>query len=352
MIWAHRHTGDFDFLKPFCLCTQAEIEETQKWIDETGEFYLGKNTYPKVFMDIVHDLDYYRQHFDAARIAEPIKGQFLYYAELEREERGRMVVYGESDTAVCTFTGTKQGEEWVMSADFRGAVQQLTFYPRYQKEVVTSTLDMGMATTDFCTLNREDGEELAYASLVELGYGDYELVNTIITMTTDENAKTFANGYVYTFARSIGGIPTAFLGRFQPTMGVIYYDDIPQEYVSIYVNQYGVEQIDLLAHYDFGNASKNEELLPFEQIDEKAQQEIASEINYIANQHLTIKEISLKYIVVVNEGLYSYRPVWVYHITYPDGSAQRYTTDICIDAISGEITNHKIRFDFIFNVVD
>lgn len=174
---------------------------------------------------------------------------------------------------------------------------------------------------------KNDADDFIY----KLGYEDMALVRSANIQLND----TTLDGYLFVYTRNKNGVSSIDSKCYTQIDG---YDRAGyQEYIEIYVNEYGIMCAKLMNIYELGEImGESTPLLSFEQIDENAKEYIKAGIDN-EDYFYKINKVKFGYISVCYGNSYALIPAWVYQ--YYEDTFDDYYYEIAINAIDGGLIN-------------
>ncbi len=207
--------------------------------------------------------------------------------------------------------------------------------------------------TNLCEIDESEAQLVAEEFLAKLGIDDMILTETnglyweYYNDSNGKTVKTELDGYSFKYVRAIDGVPIS-------TKSILCVDnlmkdgvsiDIPMEEMNICIDSNGVV---LASWTDYmqatGETEKNVELLSFDEILEKANENVAAYYTTYPTQFNDVEfnDMELTYFLEATdeEGVYKYVPAWVLteYEVYKDYTMEDDPDQmVVIDATNGEV---------------
>lgn len=179
--------------------------------------------------------------------------------------------------------------------------------------------------------------------IYKLGYEDMTLARTADIQLTDNTL----DGYLLVYVRNKDGVPVIDSKSCTYVEG---YDRAGyQEYIEVYVNEYGVMRARLMNMYEIEETmSDDTSLLSFDRIDENAKSYIKAYIDS-GDYYYKINKVRFGYVSVCYGNSYALIPAWVYQ--YYEASFDEYDYEFAINAIDGSLIDMNYA-EYTFYYID
>lgn len=319
--------GSYEIVKPYdCMNDDELAAEIYYWNDELDKAGDREENYDTegigdYLLSTLENLSILNDNEEKCE-NDGISWHITYEDELGVYEKTEVKLRGRIDGDIYELIY----EKWDDSDD----VLFMLTAPLYEKNIYGYTNDDNRYTWyGENKVDREAAKNEADDLIYKLGYEDMVLAREADIQMSDVSL----NGYKFKYVKKIDGISLIDTGS--DTRIDIYDKLCRQEYLCVYVNEYGVSSVYFVSDYERGDMkADNAAMLTFEQIDEVAREYIRSYVDSGQFYH-KINQVKFGYISVCYGESYALVPAWVYQ--YYDDNNDMYYFEFGVNAIDGSL---------------